>query len=53
MEIVIFSSYFVQKGKLEAEFSLLTAEEALLNAVGKAREAPQPLDEPKFVLKFT
>ncbi|CAF3469754.1 unnamed protein product [Rotaria socialis] len=33
-------------GKLEAEFSLLTAEEAEKNPVGKAREAPQPLDEP-------
>ncbi|CAF1313663.1 unnamed protein product [Adineta steineri] len=33
-------------GKVEAEFSLLTAEEAEKNAVGKAREAPQPLDEP-------
>ncbi|CAF5140505.1 unnamed protein product, partial [Rotaria magnacalcarata] len=33
-------------GKLEAEFSLITAEEAEQNPVGKAREAPQPLDEP-------
>ncbi|CAF1333357.1 unnamed protein product, partial [Rotaria sordida] len=33
-------------GKLEAEFSLVTAEEAEKNPVGKAREAPQPLAEP-------
>ncbi|CAF1456871.1 unnamed protein product [Rotaria sordida] len=33
-------------GKLEAEFSLITAEEAEKNPVGKAREAPQPLEEP-------
>ncbi|CAF4888115.1 unnamed protein product, partial [Rotaria sp. Silwood1] len=33
-------------GKLEAELSLVTAEEAEQNPVGKAREAPQPLDEP-------
>ncbi|CAF3109617.1 unnamed protein product [Rotaria sp. Silwood2] len=33
-------------GKLEAEFSLVTAEEAEKNPVGKAREAPQPLEKP-------
>ncbi|UJR23948.1 hypothetical protein I4U23_026916 [Adineta vaga] len=33
-------------GKIEAEISLLTFEEAQKNPVGKAREAPQPLDEP-------
>ncbi|CAF4451127.1 unnamed protein product [Rotaria sp. Silwood2] len=33
-------------GKVEAEFSLLTAEEAEKNSVGKGREGPQPLDEP-------
>ncbi|CAF1235979.1 unnamed protein product [Adineta ricciae] len=33
-------------GKVEAEFQLLTAEEAQKNPVGKGREAPQPLDEP-------
>ncbi|CAF4767027.1 unnamed protein product [Rotaria sp. Silwood1] len=33
-------------GKLETEISLVTAEEAEKNPVGKAREAPQPLDEP-------
>ncbi|CAF3351971.1 unnamed protein product [Rotaria sp. Silwood1] len=33
-------------GKVEAEFSLLTAEEAEKNPVGKGREGPQPLDEP-------
>jgi hypothetical protein len=40
------------KGKVEAEFSLVTAEEAEANPVGKGREAPQPLPEPKFVLFF-
>ncbi|CAF4734118.1 unnamed protein product, partial [Rotaria magnacalcarata] len=39
-------------GKLEAEFLLVTAEEAEKSPVGKAREAPQPLEEPKFVLMF-
>ncbi|CAF2056570.1 unnamed protein product [Rotaria magnacalcarata] len=33
-------------GKVEAEFTLLTAEEAEKTPVGKAREGPQPLDEP-------
>ncbi|CAF3792253.1 unnamed protein product, partial [Rotaria sp. Silwood1] len=33
-------------GKLEAEFSLVTAEEAEKNPVGKAREAPEPLEKP-------
>lgn len=40
---------FFFQGKVEAEFSLLTAEEAERNPVGQGREAPQPLDEPKFV----
>ncbi|CAF3824596.1 unnamed protein product [Rotaria sordida] len=33
-------------GKFEAEFSLVTAEEAEKNPVGKAREPPQPLEKP-------
>ncbi|CAF3716683.1 unnamed protein product [Rotaria sordida] len=33
-------------GKLEAELSLITAEEAERNPVGKARAEPQPLEEP-------
>ncbi|CAF1186321.1 unnamed protein product [Rotaria sordida] len=33
-------------GKLEAELSLVTAEEAEKNPVGKARAEPQPLEEP-------
>ncbi len=41
-----------EKGKVEAEFSLVTAEEAEQNPVGKAREPPQPLEEPKFVSIF-
>ena len=32
---------------MEAELALVTAEEAERNPVGKAREAPQPLEEPK------
>ena len=34
-------------GKVEADFELLTAEEADTNPVGLAREAPQPLDQPQ------
>ena len=37
-------------GKVEAEFCIVTADEAERTPVGKAREGPQPLDEPKFVL---
>uniref|UniRef100_A0A8C2PH98 C2 domain-containing protein n=1 Tax=Capra hircus TaxID=9925 RepID=A0A8C2PH98_CAPHI len=34
-------------GKVEAEFHLVTAEEAEKNPVGKARKEPEPLDKPK------
>uniref|UniRef100_T1K6Z8 Ferlin C-terminal domain-containing protein n=1 Tax=Tetranychus urticae TaxID=32264 RepID=T1K6Z8_TETUR len=34
-------------GKMEAEFELLTSEEADVNPVGLAREAPHPLDKPQ------
>ena len=37
---------FVQ-GKVEAEFHLVTAEEAEKNPVGKARKEPEPLAKPK------
>ncbi|CAF2249546.1 unnamed protein product, partial [Rotaria magnacalcarata] len=37
-------------GNVDAEFSLLTAEEAEKSPVGKVRERPQPLEEPKYVL---
>ncbi len=37
------------KGKVQAEISLVTAEEAEKNPVGRGREGPQALDEPKFV----
>ncbi len=37
---------------MEAEISLVTGEEAKNNPVGKAREAPQPLDEPKLVFNL-
>ena len=33
---------------MEAEFSLVRAEDAEKNPVGKAREGPSPLEEPKF-----
>ena len=39
---------FIVQGKVEVEFALLTAEEGERNPVGKAREGPQPLDEPKW-----
>ncbi len=41
--------FHFQKGKVEAEFALVTAAEAEQNPAGKAREPPQPLDEPKLV----
>ncbi|CAJ0962722.1 unnamed protein product [Ranitomeya imitator] len=34
-------------GKVEAEFHLVTAEEAEKNPVGRARKEPEPLDKPK------
>lgn len=35
------------QGKVEVKFALLMAEEAERNPVGKPRECPQPLEEPK------
>ncbi|XP_039590653.1 fer-1-like protein 4 [Polypterus senegalus] len=37
---------FVMTGKIEAEFQLVTLEEAEKNPVGKARKEPEPLDKP-------
>ncbi|XP_076863627.1 fer-1-like protein 4 [Brachyhypopomus gauderio] len=37
---------FLIMGKVEAEFQLVTAEEAEKNPVGKARKEPEPLDKP-------
>ncbi|XP_030632044.1 LOW QUALITY PROTEIN: fer-1-like protein 4 [Chanos chanos] len=37
---------FLLMGKVEAEFQLLTAEEAEKNPVGKARKEPEPLEKP-------
>lgn len=37
------------QGKVEAEFHLVTAEEAEKNPVGKARKEPEPLEKPKWV----
>ncbi|MBN3298130.1 OTOF protein, partial [Amia calva] len=35
-----------QEGKVEAEFQLVTVEEAEKNPVGRARKEPEPLDKP-------
>ena len=37
------------QGKLEAEFELLTEEEAEKKPAGKGREEPEPLPKPKYV----
>uniref|UniRef100_A0A9J8CK52 Fer-1 like family member 4 n=1 Tax=Cyprinus carpio carpio TaxID=630221 RepID=A0A9J8CK52_CYPCA len=37
---------FLLMGKVEAEFHLVSAEEAEKNPVGKARKEPEPLDKP-------
>ncbi|XP_066527462.1 fer-1-like protein 4 [Hoplias malabaricus] len=37
---------FLLMGKVEAEFQLVTAEDAEKNPVGKARKEPEPLDKP-------
>lgn len=37
----------LQKGKVEAEFHLVTAEEAEKYPVGRARKEPEPLPKPK------
>ncbi|XP_031423274.1 fer-1-like protein 4 [Clupea harengus] len=37
---------FLLMGKVEAEFQLLTVEDAEKNPVGKARKEPEPLDKP-------
>ncbi|XP_057217290.1 fer-1-like protein 4 isoform X2 [Triplophysa rosa] len=37
---------FLLMGKVEAEFQLVTAEEAEKNPVGKARKEPEPLEKP-------
>ncbi|KAB1258164.1 Fer-1-like protein 6 [Camelus dromedarius] len=39
-------------GKVEAEFHLVTAEEAEKNPVGKARKEPEPLAKPKNYKKY-
>lgn len=35
------------QGKVEAEFELLTVEEAEKRPVGKGRKEPEPLEKPK------
>ena len=39
------------QGKLEAEFELLTEEEAEKKPAGKGREEPEPLPKPKYVYR--
>lgn len=41
--------FCLMQGKVEAEFHLVTAEEAEKNPVGKARKEPEPLAKPKWV----
>jgi len=38
------------QGKLEAELTLMTAEEAEKNPAGYGRDEPDPLEKPKYVL---
>jgi hypothetical protein len=45
LEIEVLS--LQKQGKVEAEFHLVTAEEAEKNPVGKARKEPEPLAKPK------
>lgn len=45
--ITAFKLFFIHKGKVEAEFHLVTAEEAEKNPVGRARKEPEPLEKPK------
>ena len=40
---------FYFQGKVEAEFELLTKEDAEAAPAGKGREEPQPLAKPKYV----
>lgn len=40
--------WFYIKGKVEIKFDILTEEEANENPVGLGREAPEPLDPPKY-----
>lgn len=37
------------QGKVEAEISLLTVEDAEKNPAGLGRDEPDPLEKPKFV----
>lgn len=43
-------SLFVLQGKVEAEIELVTAEDAEQRPVGEGRNAPEPLEKPKYVL---
>lgn len=44
-----FHSFSVQ-GRVEAEFELLTKEDAEASPAGKGREEPQALAKPKYVI---
>lgn len=41
------SDMFPLQGKVEAEFQLLTVEDAEKNPVGLGRKEPEPLEKPK------
>jgi len=47
--IVLHYTVYLLQGKLEAELSLMTAEEAENNPVGYGRDEPDPLEKPKYV----
>lgn len=46
--IVYINVLIITQGKVEAEFHLLTAEEAEKHPAGAGRNEPDPLDKPKY-----
>jgi len=46
----LFWFLYLLQGKLEAELTLMTAEEAEKNPAGYGRDEPDPLEKPKYVL---
>ncbi len=44
------NQFIILQGKVEVELELLTKEDAEATPAGKAREEPQPLSKPKYVL---
>lgn len=47
-DLEYFTSRYLLQGKVEAEIELLTSEEAEKRPVGEGRNAPEPLDKPKY-----